>query len=58
MGGNDSSILAKNSKFGMGLDNLGPLQLPKINAAQQSPFKGFIDISVVSQKMRRDLGTS
>ena len=48
MGANDSSIMAAKSKFGIGLDNLGPLQLPKINAAQQSPFKGFIDISVVS----------
>jgi hypothetical protein len=33
MGGNDSSIMNGKSKFGFGLDNLGPLQLPKINAA-------------------------
>ena len=34
IGGNDSSIMVKPSKFGLGLDNLGPLQLPKINHAQ------------------------
>jgi hypothetical protein len=33
IGGNDSSIMVKPSKFGLGLDNLGPLQLPKINHA-------------------------
>jgi len=38
-----------------GLDPLGPLQLPKITAGNQSPFKGFIDISIVSQKLRRGM---
>ena len=32
--------------------------MPKINAQNQSPFKGFIDISVVSQKLRKGVATS
>ena len=31
-------------------------QLPPINAGHKgSPFKGFLDISIVTQKMRRDM---
>lgn len=37
------------------LDPLGPLQLPKISEGNKSPFKGFIDISIVAQKMRRGM---
>ena len=36
-------------------DPLGPLQLPKISEGNKSPFKGFIDISIVAQKMRRGM---
>jgi hypothetical protein len=43
------------------MDSLGPIQLPKIGGAQgvggTSPFKGFLDISVVSQKMRKGMAT-
>ena len=46
MGANDSSI--KTSKFGLGKEGLGPVQLPNINATLSSPLKGFIDISAVS----------
>lgn len=53
---NNESLMMK-SKLG-NIDPLGPLQLPKINAGNQSPFKGFIDISIVSQKMRKSLGTT
>jgi len=49
--------LGKTSKFG--LESLGPLQLPKINAGNkdQSPFKGFLDISNVTQKLRKGIAT-
>ena len=33
------------------------IQLPKINEENQSPFKGFIDISVASQKIRKSMAT-
>lgn len=43
----DSSLIKK-SKLG-GLDSIGPIQLPNINASSdKSPFKGFLDISIVS----------
>jgi hypothetical protein len=47
-GSNEPSFFGKKSKFQSKLDPLGPFQLPKINATDQSPFKGFIDISIVS----------
>lgn len=50
--------LMKTSFIGSGkhkLDPLGPLQLPKISEGNKSPFKGFIDISIVAQKMRRGM---
>lgn len=51
---NDYSM-NKTSKFG--LESMGPLQLPKIGERNQSPFKGFIDISLVTQKMRKGIST-
>ena len=45
---NETSMMGKTSKFGGFQDSLGPIQLPKINGQQQSPFKGFLDISVVT----------
>ena len=35
-------------------------QLPNINtpASKQSPFKGFLDISIVTQKLRKEIRTS
>lgn len=37
------------------LDPLAPLQLPKISEGNKSPFKGFLDISIVAQKMRKGM---
>jgi hypothetical protein len=55
VGGHQESTMAKTSKFG--LDSLGPLALPRITEKDKSPFKGFIDISLVTQKMRRGIAT-
>lgn len=39
----------------MGADNEGFL-LPSIkNGSKQSPFKGFLDISIVTQKLRKNM---
>ena len=37
------------------LDPLAPLQLPRISEGHKSPFKGFLDISIVAQKMRKGM---
>jgi hypothetical protein len=37
------------------LDPLAPLQLPRISEGNKSPFKGFLDISIVAQKMRKGM---
>ena len=50
--------LMKTSFIGNGkhkLDPLGPLQLPKISEGNKSPFKGFNDISIVAQKLRKGM---
>ena len=52
----EGSVLHRTSKLAP-LESLGPLQLPKINASDQSPFKGFIDISLVTQKLRQGVST-
>lgn len=47
----------KKSQMKSIMDQIGPIQLPKINEENQSPFKGFIDISVASQKIRKSMAT-
>ena len=34
---------------------LAPLQLPRISEGNKSPFKGFLDISIVSQKLKKGM---
>ena len=42
----DISIMKK-SRMGA-LDPLGPIKLPTVRGSKDSPFKGFLDISIVS----------
>lgn len=49
--------MQKKSRMGA-LDPLGPIKLPTVRGSKDSPFKGFLDISIVSQKMRSTLGTA
>lgn len=49
------SVMQKASKIG--LDSLGPVALPKLNDKDKSPFKGFLDISLATQKMRKGITT-
>ena len=36
-------------------DRIGQFQLPSINTKNASPFKGFLDVSIVSKKLRKNV---
>lgn len=55
------SAMRKGSKANLastyGLDSLGPVALPRLVEKDKSPFKGFLDISLATQKMRKGIST-
>ena len=51
----EQSNMQKTSKFGG--ESLGPVALPRINEKDKSPFRGFIDISLATQKLRKGIST-
>lgn len=53
------SVMNKASKQAskVGLDSLGPVALPQLVEKDKSPFKGFLDISLATQKMRKGIST-
>ena len=55
VGPQEQSTAQKTSKFGM--DSVGPLALPKIHEKDKSPFRGFLDISLATQKLRKGMAT-
>jgi hypothetical protein len=47
--------MKQTSKFG--IESLGPITLPKIFEKDKSPFRGFLDISLATQKLRKGIAT-